>query len=162
MTQDTPKKKRTAWRIVLIVSLALNVMVAGVIIGGITSGKAPRNFGAQNFAFGPAAEALSLSDRRAVRDKLRDHPELRPLRPAERSQAVAAFLEALRSDPFDPSAVEALFEEQRTRASTSMAAVQSAMLERFVDMTAEERSAYADRLERGQHSGPRDGGPRND
>ncbi|NBT52187.1 MAG: hypothetical protein EBT12_11660, partial [Marivivens sp.] len=66
MTTDTPKSRmRLGLRILLIVSLALNVLVIGVVAGGIMKGRSPGPFGGFDMTIGPFAEALGDDDRRA-------------------------------------------------------------------------------------------------
>ena len=158
MTEVT-KKSKTVWRAVLIASLALNVMVAGVVIGGLMGGKTPRPFGAQPFSFGPAVDALNEDGRRAMRDAMRESGAFQPMRPAERNAAAQEFLAAMRADPFDMEKVRALFVDQRTRADDNMRAAQDLLLQQFTLMTHDERVAYADRLASGAEKDGRGGPP---
>lgn len=150
MAEDdkTPKPPmRRSLRILLIVSLALNLMVAGVIVGGIAKGRAPGPFGGFDMTLGPFARALDDDHRRELRDHLRGQEGLRPPSRRDRAEAMRDFMAALRADPFDPAAVDAIFAGQRDRATAGMRAGQDALLAQLQAMTAAERAAFADRLD---------------
>ncbi|MFU1683534.1 hypothetical protein ACM258_14040 [Phaeobacter piscinae] len=53
----------------------------------------------------------------------------------------------MRASPFDAKALGGMLEAQATRRHNFQRSVQSAWLDQIVAMTAEERAAYADRLE---------------
>ncbi len=142
-------------RIALVVSLAINLLVAGVVIGGLVSGRGPGGFPGYDLSLGPFAQALDPQDRAALRDEFRKRADLRPIGRRDRAQALSDFLTALRSDPFDIGAVEAIFAGQRDRATAAMSAGQAVLLDRIGQMTPEARAAFADRLSRelGRHAG---------
>ena len=157
MTTDTPKSRmRPGLRILLIASLALNVMIIGVVAGGIMKGRAPGPFGGFDMTIGPFDAALGDNDRRAIRAELRDRRDIRPPRYDDRIAAMEGFLNSVRAENFDPTAIEAAFAEQRARASTAMEAGQQALLNRIIAMDRDERVRFADRLERElRHGGDR-------
>ena len=157
---ETSKPKK-GWRILLIVSLAINLLILGIMIGGFMHGKSMRPPGGLDFALGPAAAALIPQDRRAIRAALRKHPDLVPFRPGARNDSMTAYIEGLRQEPFNIAVIEAIFAEQRMRADNTIAVVQSVMLEHFMQMTFEERSAYADRFEDGIRQRPHGPSKRN-
>jgi uncharacterized membrane protein len=139
------------WRIVLAVSLALNLAVAGLVAGaalrnaGLIPGFAPP--AARDPGLGPFAPALSPEDRMALRRAFAAERAgvISGLR-ADRADR-AALLAALRAEPYDPAAVAALTarmaERQRDRAGIGQRLVE----ERLAAMTPEARRAFADRLE---------------
>ncbi|APO87104.1 periplasmic heavy metal sensor [Marivivens sp. JLT3646] len=157
MTTDIPKSRmRLGLRILLIASLALNVMIVGVVAGGIMKGRSPGPFGGFDMTIGPFAEALGDDDRRAIRAELRDRRDIRPPRYEDRIAAMEGFLDSVRAENFDPSAIEAMFAEQRARASNAMEAGQQALLNRITAMDNDERARFAERLERElRHGGDR-------
>lgn len=157
MTTDTPKSRmRLGLRILLIASLALNVMIVGVVAGGIMKGRSPGPFGGFDMTIGPFAEALGDDDRRAIRAELRDRRDIRPPRYEDRIAAMEGFLASVRAENFDPAAIEAMFAEQRARASNAMEAGQQALLNRITAMDSDERARFAERLERElRHGGDR-------
>ncbi|SIO57302.1 Uncharacterized membrane protein [Rhodovulum sp. ES.010] len=164
-TDKTGAAPRTrAWvRIALVASLALNLLVLGMI-GGAMLGH--RHDGPRGASFGPGelgpyGRAFSAPDRDALRAALRaEAPRLR----ANREGVRAGFrdvLAALRAEPFDQARVEAALQAQQARLRDQMGLTRRLMLERVAAMSPEERSAFADRLEEVLRRGPpRDRGHR--
>ena len=136
-----------AVRIVLVLSLAANLLVVGVVAGGWIAGRGPMMaLGGFDMTLGPFTDALEPNDREAVRERLRTRADLRPRDRRERDQLIATFLDAVRADPFDAAAVEAIFADQRNRATAGMSAGQDVLLERLKMMTPAQRAAFAGRL----------------
>lgn len=147
MQQTSEKAKtRPAVRAVLIVSLGLNLLVGGAIVGGILKGRPPAAFSGFDMTLGPVSQALDHKDRDAMRQDLRDR--LGPMqRDSEgRRAAFDALMAALTADPFDPEVLRVMFAEQRAKADAAMTAGQEALLDRLVAMSAEDRADYAERL----------------
>lgn len=132
------------WRIVLVASLALNLAVAGVVVGSAVSGRLgkgpPRNF---DLGIGPMARALEPQERRAIGRNMRQDRALRDLDLRGRVEEIAAVL---RAEPFDPQALQALMDEQATKVAGLQARAQAALLEQIVAMTPERRRAFAAHL----------------
>ncbi|MCV6593201.1 MAG: periplasmic heavy metal sensor [Silicimonas sp.] len=150
---ETPKKRR--WLIpLLIVSLALNLAVAGAILGREfspdKSSKRDRISGPVRSVIGaPFFRALDKDDRRALIRELREEgPRIRENRESLRLR-LEAFLSALRSEPFDADEVRRLMGDQRSVAQGRQELGEMLLLNRLQDMSTEERAAYADRLEDG-------------
>lgn len=132
-------------RVALVLSLALNLAVAGIVAGAVLRGHRdgpPRGF---DLAVGPVARALSEVDRRAVMRDLMDRRDLRDDR-RDDSAAAAPVLAAVRADPFDPAALSAALDGMRGRARDLEAAAEAALVARVAAMTPAERAAFADRL----------------
>lgn len=148
-TGPAPAKMGKGLRAVLIGSLAVNLLFVGIIGGGMVAGRGmPHPFGGSDLSLGAFAEALDAGDRDAVRDSFKSrHDQRRPNR-ADRDAALVAFLAAVRTDPFDAAAIEAIFADQRDKATSGLVAGQEALLERLSAMTPEARAAFSDRLER--------------
>ncbi len=146
---------RPGIRILLIVSLAFNLLILGVVAGGMLDGRRPGGMGGADMTLGAYARALDFEDRRAIGRDLHERMQSRPVRGAERAQAMADFLAAISADPFDPAAVELLFEEQRDRATGAMRVGQEALLARVAAMTPAERAEFAARLSHELGSGRR-------
>lgn len=162
-TTPTPTSARMSlWlRILLLVSLGLNLLVAGAIIGHALRddrhGRVPR----VDRMEAPMTYALSPEDRREIGKALRR--EYRKNRPS-RQEIMAQYqgvVAALRADPFDPARVEEAFANQRAAAQSRMQLGQTLLLQRLTEMSAADRQAFADRLEEGLKRGPhvRDGKP---
>lgn len=133
-------------RLTLVISLALNLLVIGVLVGGALTGRRPDFGGGPDFTLGPFARALDSADRLAIRNDLRKSLDEHGFARRDRSAALNAFLAALRADPFDSAAVAAIFDGQRDQALAAMSAGQDVLLNRLEQMTPEARAAFADRL----------------
>lgn len=146
LVQTRPSR---TWRIVLVVSLALNLAVVGMIGGALVSGR----FGDHpppriDFGVGPVARALSDDERRAIGRELRAD---RSLRGHDFRGQMAAVAAALRADPYDPAVTQALIADQAARLSQVQARARMAVLDRIAAMSPDRRRAFADRLDRDQH-----------
>jgi hypothetical protein len=143
-------------RVLLVVSLALNLLVAGVVIGDIATGgdhgRGPRPV---EMTLGPFARAMDTQDRQAILGSLRGNPELRPLSRDQRAAAFGEILATLRAEPFDRPRAEAALSAQAERIQGLEHAVQGALLDRLAAMSADQRTAFADRLEAELEHGPR-------
>lgn len=143
--QTELKPTRTVpWqRILLGVSLALNLLVVGLV-----GGAAFRLGGPERMHRAPPIGAmlfreLPREDRRA----LRTHAFApRPEREARRLADAEAIDAALRARPFDPARIESFLREQAQRRQAREQDMHRAWLARITAMTDEERAAYADRL----------------
>ena len=131
------------WRYLLVASLALNVAVAGVVIGSAFDrhgpGRGPR-------MDGPLAPlVMSLPD--ATRQELFAEMK-RVLRadPGERRESFEALLSAIRAEPFEPEAVTAALREQRDLGDARLRALETALAAELADLSAEDRAEYAERL----------------
>lgn len=150
MTQAPERTHRTPrWiKVVLVLSLALNLLIAGLVLGALVSGKGgerPRS--ERDMAGLPFLRALEPADRRAVlADLRRDAGSFRENRRETRAR-FASLLEALRAETFDREAVKVLLDEQRGIAVARQNTGERIILDRVVSMSVAERRAYADRLE---------------
>jgi uncharacterized membrane protein len=146
MVEDkTPQARpNRLWRIVLVLSLALNLAVVGVVVGAAVSGRwgegPPRSF---DLGLGPVARALEPRERRAIGRRLREDRSLRDFDLRGRVNRVVA---ALQAEPFDPDVLRALLVEQSQQIATVQATAQEVMLEQIVAMTPERRRAFADQV----------------
>ncbi|MEJ8561166.1 periplasmic heavy metal sensor [Yoonia sp. GPGPB17] len=132
------------WRIVLVLSLALNLAVVGIVAGAIASGRVgdgpPRSF---DLGVGPIARALEPDERRAVGRSLRQDRSLRSL---DFRGRVNDMVTTLRAEPFDADALRALMTEQAAGLSDIQAKAQEATLAQIIAMTPERRRAFADQV----------------
>lgn len=145
-TPATPPPSR--WmRVLLVVSLALNLLVAGLLLGDALTGGGPgRGPRPAELALGPVARALHEEDRQAILEDLRGHPGLRPIGRGEREAGLAEIAAAVRAEPFDPERLRQALATQTERVAQAQAAVQEAMVARLAGMDPMERAAFADRL----------------
>ncbi|MEO9574559.1 MAG: periplasmic heavy metal sensor [Tateyamaria sp.] len=146
MQEETETRRCPLWvKIVLALSLALNLCIAGLVAGfvlrgGPMAGRAPAMGYAMPYVlalprdlrrdvFGAVRNDDSLPDRRARREEYRD------------------MIKALKVTPFDATAVEAVLLRQGDGVSRVQAAAQAAWLEAVSGLSDEERAAYTDRMQ---------------
>ena len=141
--QSTARPSRL-WRAVLVVSLALNLAVVGVVAGSLLSGKMrdgpPRSF---DLGLGPVSRALEPQERRNIGRSLRQDGSLRGFDLRGRVDAMVA---ALKAEPFDAEALRALMDEQAASMASIQAKAQAATITQIISMTPERRRAFADQL----------------
>ena len=171
MTQneDSSARRWTKGRITLAISLALNLLVVGVVAGALLSGGGPGRYSANDpdsrrgplreIGNAPFVRALEPADRQALLRALRDDGGTLRENRAELRRRFQALVAALRADPFDADAMQVLFDDQREAASTHQRTGERFILERLSAMSAEQRIAYADRLDAALKRGRR---PRRD
>ncbi|GGX53386.1 hypothetical protein GCM10007385_21800 [Tateyamaria omphalii] len=160
MAETQIERRCPVWvKILLGLSLAINLGIAGlvggvVLSGGPLGGKGP----GMGYAM-PYVLALPKEDRRAVFGAVRDNKDL-PGRGARRA-AFSEMVALLRADTFDRAAVAAVLEQQARGVEQVQKVAQGEWLNRVAVMSAEERLAYADRVEerakKGGHRKPRKG-----
>ncbi|MDA7963046.1 periplasmic heavy metal sensor [Ruegeria sp.] len=154
---DTPKPKRRWMPVLLVISLAVNLLIVGVVAGtvlrfrGDDRGRVPPGFGPTLY------HALPKEDRKALRGQLSD---MRSRGSHRRSEDFSALSAALRTVPFDPVAVELLLAQQAQATADLQTALHQQWLARVTAMSDQERQVYADQLEdtvrRGPHRRGRD------
>ncbi|HPE24429.1 periplasmic heavy metal sensor [Albidovulum sp.] len=147
-TVEKPAGAGRGVKVALVASLALNLLLGGLIAGAAL--RHHRDMGPGDragAAFAPYFESLDRKDRAALRDDLfRRVPGLRDMR-RERAEDARAFIDAVRADPFDPEAAEAVLTRQLGRAAERLDDGRELFLARLSAMSAAERQDYADRLE---------------
>lgn len=167
---DTAKRGFPWGRVILFGSLAVNLMVAGLVIGAVLRGhdggdrhhKRDHNPVLRQLGFGPFVQALPDAGKQALTQSiLREAGSFRENRKKLREK-FEAILTTLRADPYDPSELERLLTEQRQRLTERQALGQSLLLEQLAGMSAAERLSYADALDKALRRGPRPSKPRSD
>ncbi len=152
MTDETPKPSQgmKPWlRVVLVLSLALNLLIVGTVVGAMfTWSNWKSHHGSRmDLSAGPMTRALSREDRRAIGKHMRDaYRKGQGARPDHRSE-MRGLVADLRADPFDPVPVKDRLERRRAGFEDRMELGLALLLERLTQMQPEERAAYADRLE---------------
>lgn len=137
------KKPSRFWRIVLAVSLALNLGLIGFGVGGALSGRAGDGPPARySIALGPIGQALSREDRRAIARELGGKIGKRTARNAQLREMV----DLLRAEPFDPDALRTVLQNQTHNTLEVANAAQDAFVARIASMTIAERTLIADRI----------------
>jgi uncharacterized membrane protein len=147
--QPQPTKSgNRSLRIALGVSLAFNVLIVGMIAGGLASGRHMSGPGGFSADLGPFDRAMSIEDRRGLAGELRDRPEIGRTGAQDMSRIRAAFLDALVAEPFDPAALGRIFAKERERGVQVMQVGQDLLLRRIASMSLEQRQIFARRLSR--------------
>lgn len=157
---DTPIRRRPWGKIVLAVSLGLNLLIVGMFLSAFLFGHArhERGPGLRDLGFGPYVAALTRADRLALAGELRrEGGPFREQRRAMRAQ-FEAFLAALEASPYDHDAVTGIVERQQGQVFESQRLARSVLLAHIAQMSDAERAAYAEALRREVRRGPRRGG----
>lgn len=147
---DLSKKARLSWgRIVLFASLALNLLVVGLVAGALLRhDRFDTRPPLRDLGYGPFGEALSKSDRRALAGETKRHAGELQVNREDIRQQFGAMLAALRAQPFDAAALQAVTAQQIAKLAERQAIGQQLLLDRITAMSDEDRAAFADRLER--------------
>lgn len=131
---------------VLVGSLALNLLVAGLAVGAFLHGPPGHTPRDRDPAL-PFTRAFDEDQRRDLRRAL--HAEFRQRR-EDGSGLIEDYQQALtvlRAEPFDPEALRAALEAQGARADMRRVRGQAILAQMLGNMSPEARRAYADRLE---------------
>jgi uncharacterized membrane protein len=139
-------------KIVLATSLALNLLIAGAVVGfALREGPNRDGRSAMGYAT-PYVAALPREARRGVFRAIRSDEAL-PRRSARRAQ-YAEMMAALRADPFELDLVQAILTRQAQSVDRFQGVAQSAWLEAVQGMSAQERLTYAEEVEEVLSRGP--------
>ena len=145
--QEPASKTSKGLRWALAASLAVNLAVAGLVIGARFHHDGPPGGFARELNFGAFTEALSREDRDLLRAAvIAKAPDMRAARRQMRAD-MAAVLTALRAEPFDATALETALTVQNQRMASQLELGQSLLREFLLKMSPEARSTFADRLE---------------
>lgn len=141
-----PKRKTRLWlRVLLGTSLALNLLVLGVVAGAAFRFGHPDRYGGPPRSLGSALyRALPDEDRKHLWSNRTKGYESRRDRRFSDVEAVTA---ALRASPFDAGALDGILTEQINMRQAHHLALQKTWLDKIETMSEAERLAYADRLE---------------
>lgn len=157
-TPLTPQKPPLRWgRLVLFVSLALNLAVVGVVGGSMLGRKGHdrKDFVARDVGFGLFNEAFTEDDRKELR---RAYSKANPNIRAERDQMrndLQTILTALRAEPFDVAVLRAALDAGAARIEVRQAQGQALVLDHLTMMSEDERAEVANRLENALTRRPR-------
>lgn len=155
---NTGKKRLAGWtRVLLFGSLAVNLLIAGMVAGAVFRNTGERADGRElrDMGFGFFGAALSGGDRRAIGQEMaKNSTVLRANRQHVRDQMVH-FLSALRAVPYDRDMVSDLSGALQSKLADRQRVGQNVLLDRIAAMSDKQRAAYANRLERSMKRGPR-------
>ena len=148
-TPLTPERKTPRWiKVVLTLSLALNLLIIGAVVGVASRfagpGSGPWHDRAHKRPEAALIASFERGDMRAMfkdmREKRRKVPEGDDIRPL--------LLEALRAEPFDPDRLREVFALRKNAGQARRAALETALIDKLSEFSAQKRAAYADRLEK--------------
>ncbi|MGI9391044.1 MAG: periplasmic heavy metal sensor [Boseongicola sp.] len=150
MTEEQAKPQRRWLVPALLVSLAINLLIVGIVVGFVISSKPPIpdrvGDNVRSLIGAPFVQALPKEDRQALMKAIgAERGRLRENREALRAR-FEALLGALQADPFEPAAIAMLLQKQRSVAIRRQQIGESLLIERLKTMTLDERDQYADRL----------------
>lgn len=165
MSSETEKKPtmRRSVRMLLIGSLAVNLLVAGLVVGAAVAhwrdddGPRRADFGLTS----PLTRALDHADRRAIGKAIRKHHRQSGAPRGAPSEEYRDVVRLLRAVPLDVAAMQDILVVQRKSAGTRHQAAQVLWLRQLEQMSDAERVAYADRLDEILKRGPRGKPPKN-
>lgn len=150
-------------KVLLAVSLAVNLGVVGMLGGAALRGAGDRGRpDARDIGFGPFSEALSPQDRQDLRRAfLRDGGNPRTMRHMMRAE-VGTLLQVLRTEPLQEADLRAAFDRFRQRGQERLDLGQRLLADHIIAMSPDDRARFADRLEemmarggkRNQHPAP--------
>ncbi|MBZ4021361.1 hypothetical protein CKO11_02650 [Rhodobacter sp. TJ_12] len=155
---EAPGRLRGWVKLVFILSLVLNFLVIGVVVGGtighLRGEPPPRVLDRDRdrpdaLSFGPLGGAFTREDRIEMRSAAEGQGrDLGALR-AQMQSDFARLDAALRAQPYDEAALHAVLTEMRTRTLERIEMGEQVMLARIAAMSDAERAAFADRMRRG-------------
>ncbi|MCC5969790.1 MAG: periplasmic heavy metal sensor [Pararhodobacter sp.] len=148
-----PARRGRLMRIVLVASLALNLLVLGVLAGGMWKAGQMQRAGSPS-DLRALWQALPEASRRDMRPADAQGPEGRAAQREERRAQAAArqaeMLSLLRAPEFDADAFGTLLETEHSERSERIARASQAFVARVAELDAAERATVADRLEEGR------------
>ena len=135
-------------RIVLVASLALNLLVVGLAAGwALRHAGDPHPPSRLDMAGGPLTRALSPEDRHEIARRMRKAWRAADGGRADLRDSYDALVADLRAVPFDPASVSARMRQHRERFAIRFEMGQDVLVTHLSNMSDDNRSAYADRLE---------------
>lgn len=144
-----PTRAARGWKIVLALSLAVNLAIVGLVAGAMI-GAGPRGGGAdthlRSLGLGPFATAFARDDRAELAARM-DRGALRAERRAL-GESLSALRQVLAREPFDRDQADAALRQSRLAAQALQAIGHAAVLDQIAAMDATERAALALRLDR--------------
>lgn len=168
MQEGKERQGMRGWlRVVLFASLAMNLLIVGLVAGAAFRGGPFRDGGpGGREPVTPYTRAFEEDQRKDLRRALAR--AFVGARDGTRSEITLAYREALgllRADPYDADAMRAVLRKQAELSDTRRRKGEDVLGSYLAGMTVEERRAYADRLEaeivrfgrkRGDHDGKRE------
>lgn len=166
MSENTPPKatpSRPWLKALFVVSLALNLLVLGLVAGANWGNKRDHGFNprgpnkgaVRDLGYAPLVGALDRKDRREIGKHLRDHSGSFEENRARLAQEFQTMLSLLRAEPFDADALRAQMEQQSKRMLERVTLARNTLVDRLAQMSEQERLEFADRVEKSMRKLPR-------
>lgn len=149
MTDTTIKQNKPWMKILLIVSLGLNLAVVGLVIGMKVSHHGSR---AIPYSGSAGMRALMHALPQEKRAEVRKYFHQNHKRKLNKNNAAHGSLDtisaAIKAQPFDAKALDEAFNDQRKHIVSITQNAQQAFVAIIADMTDQERSAYVDNMKK--------------
>lgn len=151
-TDAAPKSSGTRlWvRVLLVVSLAFNLLVIGAVVGFVIKGgpHRPGTYAAHvaDSAVGPLTRALTFEDRRSIGRSLRKQNKEAGWGRREHRAAIEDMLVLLQATPFDADAFSDKLNATMIAMQGRVSRSGQALVEHLDRMSDADRLAYADRV----------------
>lgn len=148
MAEDQDMKRKWNWtKTLLVVSLGLNLLVVGMVIGSAFGhGKGDRRDPFFGGGMRPYVASLPESQREHVRDRLLHNREAAREARQELRRSAQGVRDAVTAKPFDADALNFAFSAQRSVYDGIAASGHHALVEILSGMTDEERAQFIARL----------------
>lgn len=154
--EQTPKAKpRVRWvRVLLFTSLALNLLIVGMIGGAFWRNGGPPGVSSassvplRDLGYGPYGHALSRQDRQKIGHAMAQRSRALKANREEVHAQIVTLLAALRMTPYDHGAVRTIVTEQQARLLDRQVIGRDLLLDHINSMDDDVRVSYARRLER--------------
>ena len=132
----------------LIGSLGVNLAVAGLAIGAyVHDGPGGHGEMVRDIGFGPYDDALRPEDRDVLKQTMRAKAAAVKETRADLSADATAVIAALRTNPFDPKALDAALAGQQDHLTARIKLGNDTMRDFLTSLPQQERLDFADRLE---------------
>lgn len=149
-TPPTPKGMRLWVRILLVVSLALNLLVIGAVAGIAIKGGPWKHGGPPGpmaeALIGPLTRALNKEDRRAILRQIRKQGRAEGASPRSHKEALQRMVVMLETAPFDQESFAMDFTSIVEDLQGRMSSATQIYIQHLSDMSDEQRAAYATRV----------------
>lgn len=150
---DTKPRMSRKLKAVLIGSLAVNLLVAGLFVGAVVRHAGPSDARAHSDLL---VRVLDKEDRRAIGKAVKEaQGGGRWAFWAGQKAALNDVAAALRAEPYDSAAMQAALMRKSAHMNKTRDAAETAMLARFEMMSSAERAALAERLDAALARGPK-------
>ncbi len=157
MTDIKTQTKKPWLKILLVISLGLNLAVAGLFIGAKVAGHKYRGghradiSGLRGFM-----RALPDNKRGEARKYFKTHRRAAHANGETMRDAIHAIHKVILAQPFDPDALNTAFAKQRSHIATTTQDAQSAFVAIIAGMTDAERAAYVEKMQQQQRKWRKD------